>query len=70
MWGCQSGLTIRFVFLWVWFINLFNFMDGIDGITGVEPVIAGGLVLVGGFAGLIRDLSADWDCYRSPLSGP
>lgn len=21
---------------WVWFINLFNFMDGIDGITGVE----------------------------------
>src|SRR5690348_7122607 len=22
--------------LWVWFINLFNFMDGIDGITGVE----------------------------------
>lgn len=23
-------------FLWLWFINLFNFMDGIDGITGVE----------------------------------
>ena len=22
--------------LWVWFINLFNFMDGIDGITSVE----------------------------------
>src|SRR5258707_4056237 len=22
--------------LWVWFVNLFNFMDGIDGITGVE----------------------------------
>lgn len=22
--------------LWVWFINLFNFMDGIDGITAVE----------------------------------
>ena len=21
---------------WVWFINLFNFMDGIDGISGVE----------------------------------
>lgn len=21
---------------WVWFMNLFNFMDGIDGITGVE----------------------------------
>ena len=41
-------------FLWVWFVNLFNFMDGIDGITGVETLtIAGGLVLVGGFAGLI-----------------
>lgn len=22
--------------LWVWFVNLFNFMDGIDGIAGVE----------------------------------
>lgn len=24
------------VFLWLWFTNLFNFMDGIDGIAGVE----------------------------------
>jgi UDP-N-acetylmuramyl pentapeptide phosphotransferase/UDP-N-acetylglucosamine-1-phosphate transferase len=23
---------------WLWFINLFNFMDGIDGITGTETV--------------------------------
>lgn len=31
-------------FVWLWFINLFNFMDGIDGITGVETiVISGGL---------------------------
>ena len=31
-------------FAWVWFINLFNFMDGIDGITGVETIaVAGGL---------------------------
>ena len=30
--------------IWLWFINLFNFMDGIDGISGVETVvIAGGL---------------------------
>lgn len=29
---------------WVWFINLFNFMDGIDGLTGVETIaVAGGL---------------------------
>lgn len=33
---------------WVWFVNLYNFMDGIDGITGVETAsIGGGLVLVG-----------------------
>jgi UDP-N-acetylmuramyl pentapeptide phosphotransferase/UDP-N-acetylglucosamine-1-phosphate transferase len=31
-------------FLWLWFINLFNFMDGIDGITGVEiAMISAGL---------------------------
>ncbi len=27
--------------LWVWFINLFNFMDGIDGISGVETFSIG-----------------------------
>ena len=26
---------------WVWFINLFNFMDGIDGIAGVEAIAIG-----------------------------
>ncbi len=32
---------------WVWFINLFNFMDGADGITGVETLSIGlGLSLV------------------------
>src|SRR3546814_2472431 len=31
----------------LWFINLFNFMDGIEGITEVETVaIGGGLVMV------------------------
>ncbi len=24
--------------VWLWFINLYNFMDGIDGITGVETI--------------------------------
>ena len=28
-------------FLWIWFINLFNFMDGIDGISGVEIAAVG-----------------------------
>ena len=33
---------------WVWFVNLYNFMDGIDGITGVETIaICVGIALVG-----------------------
>ena len=33
---------------WVWFVNLTNFMDGIDGITGVEAASIGiGLAAVG-----------------------
>lgn len=32
---------------WVWFVNLFNFMDGIDGIAGVETIALGlGVALV------------------------
>ena len=27
--------------LWLWFVNLFNFMDGIDGISGVEGASLG-----------------------------
>jgi len=34
-------------FLWVWFVNLFNFMDGIDGIACAEVIAAGmGIALV------------------------
>ncbi len=33
--------------LWVWFLNLYNFMDGIDGITGIETLcIAAGVILM------------------------
>jgi len=32
--------------LWVWFINLFNFMDGIDGLAGVETLAIGAGVFV------------------------
>jgi UDP-N-acetylmuramyl pentapeptide phosphotransferase/UDP-N-acetylglucosamine-1-phosphate transferase len=44
-------------FCWLWFINLFNFMDGIDGITVVEAGTIGlGITLVtavmGGAGGL------------------
>ena len=38
---------------WAWFMNLYNFMDGIDGITGVETVaLASGLCFVMGLAGI------------------
>jgi UDP-N-acetylmuramyl pentapeptide phosphotransferase/UDP-N-acetylglucosamine-1-phosphate transferase len=38
--------------LWLWFVNLYNFMDGVDGMTGVETVtIALGLIVVGLLAG-------------------
>lgn len=33
--------------IWLWFINLFNFMDGIDGISGVEAAsIGAGITLI------------------------
>ncbi len=32
---------------WLWFVNLYNFMDGIDGITSIETAaIGGGLIAV------------------------
>ncbi len=37
---------------WLWFVNLYNFMDGIDGITGVESAAIGlGLGLVATLTG-------------------
>ena len=43
---CGVGL------LWIWWINLFNFMDGIDGLAGGEAAAIGvGLLLFAGFGG-------------------
>ncbi len=37
------------ILLWVWFTNLYNFMDGIDGITGIETLsISLGVAVVAG----------------------
>ncbi len=37
--------------IWLWFVNLFNFMDGIDGISGAEALsIGAGLALFALFA--------------------
>jgi UDP-N-acetylmuramyl pentapeptide phosphotransferase/UDP-N-acetylglucosamine-1-phosphate transferase len=39
--------------LWLWFVNLFNFMDGIDGIAGTETACVGaGVALAAALAGL------------------
>ena len=39
--------TVAGALVWVWFVNLFNFMDGIDGIAGSEAAAIGiGIVLV------------------------
>lgn len=45
--------------LWVWFINLYNFMDGIDGLAAVETIaITSGLVIVSVLAGGGMDAQA------------
>ncbi len=50
---------------WLWFINLFNFMDGIDGITGVETItIAGGLAA----ALLLMSTEVDSNWLRASLA--
>jgi UDP-N-acetylmuramyl pentapeptide phosphotransferase/UDP-N-acetylglucosamine-1-phosphate transferase len=43
--------------LWVWFINLFNFMDGIDGIAGVETAAIGAGIFV---AAKVAKLEGHW----------
>lgn len=43
---------------WLWFVNLYNFMDGIDGITGVETVaVATGIAFLSQLAALHPDLA-------------
>lgn len=47
------------ILLWTWFINLYNFMDGIDGITAVETIaIAVGVAIVGHLAGDASHITA------------
>lgn len=51
---------------WLWFVNLYNFMDGIDGITGGQTVCIGaGLALVLIVAGVDGPLAA----YGLALAG-
>ena len=41
---------------WIWFVNLYNFMDGIDGIAGVETI-----AVAGALAGLVLWLDGGGD---------
>ena len=46
-----AGDMLAVIFL-VWFTNLFNFMDGIDGLAGVETItVAGGILVLIGLQG-------------------
>jgi len=57
-------------FLWLWFINLTNFMDGIDGITGSESASVGiGIVLLA-VAGtpLVAAASGELPAYAAALA--
>ena len=50
---------IFLAFAWLWFINLFNFMDGIDGMTGTETIaIAVGLAIL--VLDQVTRLGGDW----------
>jgi UDP-N-acetylmuramyl pentapeptide phosphotransferase/UDP-N-acetylglucosamine-1-phosphate transferase len=54
-WLMPALETIAAVLLWLWFVNLFNFMDGIDGLAGGEAAsVAIGLLMFAGF-GVGRD---------------
>ena len=56
--------------LWLWFINLFNFMDGIDGIAGAEATTIGiGIAAVAATAGLPPILGAWGMCIAAAALG-
>jgi len=55
--GGASTLFFMFaIFITVWFVNLYNFMDGIDGLAGMEAVfvssVAGIILFLHGFNGI------------------
>jgi UDP-N-acetylmuramyl pentapeptide phosphotransferase/UDP-N-acetylglucosamine-1-phosphate transferase len=61
---CAAGV------LWLWFVNLYNFMDGIDGITGTETAVVGiGITAVAVAAGLGGALPAIGFALAAAASG-
>lgn len=53
-------------FVWLWFINAYNFMDGVDGMAATETVF----ICVGVFiVGYIIDLQESWILLATLLAG-
>lgn len=56
--------------VWLWFINAFNFMDGIDGIAGTETMTVGiGVALVAALAALPPLFGAWGLCLAAAAGG-
>jgi UDP-N-acetylmuramyl pentapeptide phosphotransferase/UDP-N-acetylglucosamine-1-phosphate transferase len=66
-WLAHAGYWVAIGLLWVWWINLFNFMDGIDGLAGSEAAAIGGGLLL--FAGLGAGADADLALLAAVLTG-
>ncbi len=57
-------------FLWLWFVNLFNFMDGIDGISGAETAVIGfGVAAVAALTGAVGGLSLIGVAFAAAATG-
>jgi UDP-N-acetylmuramyl pentapeptide phosphotransferase/UDP-N-acetylglucosamine-1-phosphate transferase len=55
-WLPPSLDSVATAIVWVWFINLFNFMDGIDGLAGSEAAAIGLGLLLFAAIGIGHDL--------------
>jgi UDP-N-acetylmuramyl pentapeptide phosphotransferase/UDP-N-acetylglucosamine-1-phosphate transferase len=59
-WVGRAGYFAAAGLIWIWWINLFNFMDGIDGLAGSEAAaICAGLMIFAGF-GVGADPKLAW----------
>ena len=51
------GFSFVVIFVWLWLINLFNFMDGMDGLTGLQMIFLG---LITNFMSLTNQMSQNY----------
>jgi UDP-N-acetylmuramyl pentapeptide phosphotransferase/UDP-N-acetylglucosamine-1-phosphate transferase len=57
-------------FLWLWFVNLFNFMDGIDGIAATETAVVGiGAAAVAALVGAAGGMSLVGIAFAAAATG-